>query len=364
MKKLFIIMSLCLFTLTACGQTKSGDSTDKSADSANIQKYEVQFFDAFDTVNTFQVYDTSEAKANEYIEKMRDEYFKYNREFDRYNSYEGLNNLKTVNDNAGKQPVKVNDDLFDLVELTLEREKTISNKVNIAMGPVIDVWTKYRDAHIEGGEAEAVRKYGHPLPTTEELEALRPLLDTSKIKLDKNEKTIYIESGMILDLGAVAKGYAAEKVGEYARDIGVKAALISAGGNVKLVGNHPLKETFNVAIQNPYNKDDQNNFLAVLKLNDTSVVTSGDYQRYFDYNGKRYHHIIDPMTLQPSENYNSVSIVTKDSGLSDFLSTAMFLSSEDEIRKVGKEQNVEIIWNTASGELKETGNMLEENNEK
>lgn len=351
MKK--IITILCLLLLTACGNSNS-----------EMKKYEVQFFDAFDTVTTFQVYDNNQKQANEYIEKMRNEYFRYNREFDRYNNYEGINNLKTVNDNAGKKPVKVTDDLFDLIELTLEREKTISSKVNIAMGPAIDLWSRYRDAHLDGGESEALFKYGHALPTQEELDALKPLMDTSKIILNKEQKTVYIEKGMVLDLGAVAKGYAAEKIGEYARELGVKAALISAGGNIKIVGNHPLKESFVVAIQNPYDNTDKEDFLTVLDVNDTSVVTSGDYQRYFEYQGRKYHHIIDSQTLYPSEMYNSLSVITKDSSLCDFLSTALFLSSEDEIRQIAEAQGVEVIWNNLDGELKETGNLLEVSNEK
>lgn len=355
MKRLFIIF--CLLILTACG-AKNTDKIAKNEIDSNVEKYEIQFFEAFDTVTTFQIYDTDEDRANENLEKMRNEYFKLHRYFDRYNNYDGLNNLKTINDNAGIEPVKVPDELFEVIALTLEREKTISNKVNIAMGPVIDLWAKYREANLEGAE-EAIKQFGHAVPEKDELEALRPLVNTSKIQLDNQEKTVYIEKGMILDLGAVAKGYAAEKVGQYAKELGVKSGLISAGGNVKLIGKHPLKDSFSIAIQNPYDKEDNSSFLAVLNLNDTSVVTSGDYQRYFDYNSKRYHHIIDPETFYPGGDYNSLSIVTEDSGLSDYLSTTLFLSSEDEIRRISKEQGVEVIWNTLSGELKETGNLLE-----
>ncbi|SUB75039.1 FAD:protein FMN transferase [Peptoniphilus indolicus] len=357
MKKIFII--ICLLILTACGGNKPNEIEENNT---KMQKYEIQFFEAFDTVTTFQIYDTDEKTANEKLEKMRNEYFRLHREFDRYNNYENLNNLKTINDNAGVQPVEVSDDLYNLIETTLEREKTISNKVNIAMGPIIDIWAKYREAHLDGGEAEAIKQFGHPLPEREELEALRNLTDTTKIKTDKKTKTIYIEKGMKLDLGAVAKGYATEKIGEYAKQIGVKSGLISAGGNVKLIGKHPIKETYTVAIQNPNDKGDNSTFLAVLKLNDTSVVTSGDYQRYFEYNGRKYHHIIDPKTLYPEGEYNSISIITKDSGLSDYLSTTLFLSTEDEIKKISEEQDVEVIWNTLSGELKETGHMLENQN--
>ncbi|MDY2986920.1 MAG: hypothetical protein SOR77_04710, partial [Peptoniphilus sp.] len=102
MKKIFII--ICLLILTACGGNKTNE-IEKSDNKTKMQKYEIQFFEAFDTVTTFQIYDTNEKTANEKLEKMRNEYFRLHREFDRYNNYENLNNLKTINDNAGVQPV-------------------------------------------------------------------------------------------------------------------------------------------------------------------------------------------------------------------------------------------------------------------
>ena len=131
-------------------------------------------------------------------------------------------------------------------------------------------------------------------------------------------------------MGAVAKGYATELIGEELRASGLETALISAGGNVKIIGSAPEAErnSFGIGLQNPEaitgDSAAEDNMKDIIYTNDTSVVTSGDYQRYYIVNGKHYHHLIDPDTLMPADHFRSVTIVTKDSGLADFLSTTAF----------------------------------------
>ncbi|WBW50435.1 FAD:protein FMN transferase [Peptoniphilus equinus] len=341
--KCLLIMTVISVMLVGCGTGKK-----------ELQRFDIQFFEAFDTITNFQVFGYDEAEANAQIEQLRNEYFRLHEIFDRYHSYGDLKNLYYLNHHPG-EAVPVAPELYDLIDTTLQRNREISAKVNIAMGPAIDLWTAYRDVHLAGGEAAAVAKFGKPLPSRDELEALRPLMDQTHIVLDPEAKTVTIEPGMILDLGAVAKGYAAELVGEMARELGVKSMLISAGGNVKLVGEHPTKPAYKVAIQNPLDGNDQSNYLRVIEANDVAIVTSGDYQRFFDYNGRRYHHILDPETLEPKTLYKSFSIVTKDSGEADFLSTALFLSTMDEARAIAEARGLGIIYYTEGGELGEMG---------
>jgi thiamine biosynthesis lipoprotein len=129
---------------------------------------------------------------------------------------------------------------------------------------------------------------------------------------------------MSLDVGAVGKGYATEQVGEIAKKNGFTSGLISVGGNVRAIGNKRSSNSpWNVGIQNPDMKSEQSN-LQVVNLTDLSLVTSGDYERFYTVNGKNYHHIINPETLFPSEYFTAVTIICKDSGNADALSTGAF----------------------------------------
>ena len=333
MKKiiLMIIFSLCLV----------GCSNEKT-----YEKYQTQFYDCFDTVIDVAVYAQSEKEGQRQLELIKDEFIRLHKLFDRYNNYEDVVNFKDVNDKAGIEPVKVSDEAFDLMKFSIDSYNNISRKVNIAMGPVVDMWTEYRELY-EGGttKEEVTERLGSPLPTKERLESLRPLLNMDNIVLDEKEKSIYLtEKGMEVEMGAVAKGYATELVAQYAEKNGVKSAIISAGGNVRIIGK-PLvegRDTFLVGVRNPNAEEGaQNSVQAVLAVNDTSIVTSGDYQRYFDLDGRRYSHIIDPDTLYPDTYFKSVTITNKDSGLCDFLSTAAFLSTEEEAVNMLQKENAD-----------------------
>ena len=149
---------------------------------------------------------------------------------------------------------------------------------------------------------------------------------------------------MELDLGSTAKGFATELVARELEERGVKSAVISAGGNVRIIGK-PLdgRDNFRIGIQNPEVENGEDT-ICVVNVAGTSVVTSGDYQRYFTVDGVRYCHIIDPDTLKPSNNLKSVTIIKGDSGLCDFLSTAAFNSSDDEIKYLAEKTDSAIIW--------------------
>lgn len=343
MKK-FIILIIFILLFTSCSKKDLAPSQEQEA--ASIEKYELTFYDTFDTVISAVIYSDDEKKANEDLNYLAKRFRELNALFDRYKSYDGVINVKTINDNAGKKPVKVDDTLFKLIKTSKEDYIKISSKNNIAMGPIIDVWKAYSDKYIEGKTKEEVKKLmGNYLPDQKYLETLRKYTDINKIILDENNNTVYLEDPhMSLDLGSVAKGYATEIVGEELRTRGVKSALISAGGNVKLIGK-PLdgRDKFSIGIQNP-DLNDENQVFAVLEATDISIVTSGDYQRFFDLDGKRYPHIIDPVTLRPSDNLKSTTVILKDSGLCDFISTAAFLSDEKDISKLAEKTDSKIIW--------------------
>lgn len=347
-KKVFLSISFIFLLIFLVGCNKTG----------NYEKYDIEFFDAFDTVTQIVIYEKDEKKANNELKHMKNKFFEYHKLFDKYNNYKDINNLKTINDNAGIMPVKVDDKLYELIEKSIYNYENISAKTNIAIGPVVDIWNSYRDLYEEGKTKEEVKKIkGSYIPTKEELDLKKEIMNMDDILLNKEEKTVYLKkTGMQLDVGSVAKGFATELVAQEAEKRGVESALISAGGNVRIIGK-PMdkRQGFKVAIQNPYKKSkEQSNYLMILELSDLSVVTSGDYQRYFTVDDKNYCHIIDPDILEPQRFFKSVSIITKDSFECDYLSTALFLSSYEEGLKICNDLGIDAVWAFPNGDVKYT----------
>ena len=150
---------------------------------------------------------------------------------------------------------------------------------------------------------------------------------------------------MSLDVGAVAKGWATQRVCEMAPE----GLLVSVGGNVKATGPKPENISWVVGIQSPW--DDNADYVHTLYVNWESVVTSGDYQRYYTVDGERYHHLIDPETLYPGKHWNAVSVVCEDSGLADALSTALFLLPKEEGEKIAKQNGAVACWIASEEEI-------------
>jgi thiamine biosynthesis lipoprotein len=178
--------------------------------------------------------------------------------------------------------------------------------------------------------------------------------DINKMIINEKDSTVYLEDPeMSLDVGAVAKGYATEKVAEIAQQNGFTSGSISVGGNVRTLGaKADTKEAWNIGIQNP-DLDSPDTNLYILELKDMSLVTSGVYERYYTVDGKQYHHIIDPKTLMPATYFVSVSIVTKDSGLADALSTSVFnMPYEQGLKLIESLPDTEALWVFPNGDMK------------
>ncbi|WP_071026578.1 FAD:protein FMN transferase [Peptoniphilus raoultii] len=357
MKKILYVLILLIF-LTSCSKKEvmPENNLEEKEKSLQIQKYESTFYETFDTVINICIYSDDSKKANEDLAYAEKRFKELNQIFDRYHSYDGINNLKTINDKAGKEAVVVPDPLYDLIKKSIDAYYNISNKNNIAMGPIVDIWKKYMDLYIEGKTREEVIEIlGYALPPKEELESKRKYIDMEGIILNEEKKSVFLKyENMALDLGSVAKGYATEIVGEELRERGNNSLLISAGGNVKLVGG-PVdgRDLFSIGIQNP-DLNDENTVSLVLKCKNTSVVTSGDYQRYFDLDGRRYPHIFSCETLEPYDRIKSATVILKDSGTCDFISTAAYLSSDVEIMELSEKTGAEIIWIDQNYEIKGT----------
>lgn len=329
MKRVCAAVVLCAL-LCGCAAAPAGEEGGQ-------KRYEASFLTLFDTVTTMVGYADSQETFTAQAQQIYDELLEYHQLYDIYNDYDGMNNLKTVNDNAGIAPVEVDARILDMLEFSRELYEETGGRVNVAMGGVLSLWHDAREAGIE----DPANAY---LPDQDALEEAARHADWSNVVIDEEAGTVYLaDPDMSLDVGAIAKGYAVERVCETAP----AGMLISVGGNVRATGPKPDGSPWVVGIENP----DGGDFLHTLYVEDSSVVTSGDYQRYYLVDGQRYHHIIDPDTLYPATRWRSVSILCADSGIADGLSTALFTLSQEDGQKLLDAFDAEALWMTQDGEL-------------
>lgn len=366
MKKFIIVnLMVILLLLTGC-QSKQESNIDKGKN-PKMEKYEMTFFDTFDTVTNIILYAETQEQAQKYGEEVHQRFLELHKIYDKYNSYEGINNIYSINKKAGQGPIEVSEDLINLLDFSIQKYKKYGT-TNIGIGSVTKIWSKYRDGHEEGADfelAEKTQEKSPTLPNINELKKANEHTNIDNILIDRDKKTVEIKDPeMRIDVGAVAKGYATELIAQELMDKGLTSALISAGGNVRIIGGPPEidRDYFGVGLQNPeaiYPPNASSEAMKdVLYVNDTSVVTSGDYQRFYIVEGKPYHHLIDPQTLMPANHFRSVSIVAKDSGLCDYLSTAAFcLSYEDSKKLIESIDGVEAYWIHMDGSVTYTDGL-------
>lgn len=301
---------------------------------AEMQEYEVTFFNVFDTFSRIAVYAPSQAQAQTWCQTAYTVLLECHRLYDIYNDYEGVTNLKTLNDTAAQGPVAVDGRIMDLLAYARDMYDLTGGRTNVAMGAVLRLWHDARDTGV--------------LPDAQALQAAAKHTDISDLVLDQQAGTVFFaDPELKLDVGAIAKGYATELAALALEEAGVTSGLLSIGGNVRIIGVKPDGSPYRAGIQDP-NVPDGSTTIAVVELNDQSLVTSGDYQRYIEVDGVRYHHIIDPDTLMPAAHMRSVSVRTHHSGLADALSTALFtLPLEDGLALVESLEDVEAVWITA-----------------
>jgi thiamine biosynthesis lipoprotein len=170
--------------------------------------------------------------------------------------------------------------------------------------------------------------------------------------LDSETLTVYFaDPEMSLDVGAIAKGYTAERIAEALSDAGFTSITLNLGGNVRVIGEKPNGEGWTTGVENPHVQGGE--YIHKTTLTDGSAVTSGDYQRYYEVDGVRYHHIIDKDTLMPAAHFSSVTVYTRDSGLADALSTALFNMTYDEgAALVNTLDGVKVVWAFPNGEIR------------
>ena len=342
--------ALCLSLLTACG-TSSGKPASSGAESG-AQRYSTIFYDAFDTVTQVIAYCDSEEEFSRQMDALHTDLLEYHRLYDIYNDYDGVTNVKTINDNAGQAPVQVDDKILGMLELAQQMYDTTDGKLNIAMGSVLRIWHDYREA-AGTTESEADNK----LPMQEELDNAAQHCDITNLVIDEDAKTVYLtDPEMSLDVGSVGKGYAVEMVAQAAEARGLTSALISVGGNLRAIGTKPDGSQWTGGVENPWNSSEvytaSSSYISGVNMSDLALVTSGNYQRYYVVDGVRYHHLIDPDTLWPARYFDSVSVLSPDSGMADCLTTGLFcMPLEEGQALVESLDGVEALWCTPDGQI-------------
>lgn len=318
MRKKIITVFAILFFVLGCNSNKA-------------EKYSDSFF-SFDTYIQFDAYTSNEDDFKKYFEQTKSEFDKYHKLFDAYNSYKGLNNLKTVNDNAGKKPVKVDADLYNIIKDSKDYYKNSKQKNNIALAPVVLV---YKDIMTKYDEGQDVKN-----PSMSLLKEKNKCTDINNIEL-RDDNTIYLKKSCAkIDVGSIAKGYTADKVAEDLEKNGLESGIINAGGNVVVIGKKPGNKDFSIGVADPNNPDD---YSILIKSSDINIVTSGDYQRYYEIDNVKYNHIIDPDTLKPAQKNKSVSIITDDGLKADYFSTECFMLDFADIKELAKKFDFDYV---------------------
>jgi thiamine biosynthesis lipoprotein len=273
----------------------------------------------------------------------------YHRLFDVYYEHSGVNNLKTLNLNAGKNPIKVDQKLIDFLLYAKELYTLTNGEMNVMMGAVLSLWHDCR-------EAASTSPANARIPDKQALDAAALHTDISLLEIDVANSTVRITDPQArIDVGALGKGYATEMAAQYLKSKGANGYVLNIGGNIRIIGHKPDGSGWGTGIKNPASPDQ---YALKITIANTSCVTSGDYERYFVVDGVKYHHVIDKDTLMPSAHFSSVSIITANSALADALSTALFtMSYEDGLALINKIGDAEALWISSDGEMKMSEGM-------
>ncbi len=317
-----------LFSLCGCGR---------------ISRCSKTYYEYFDTVTTLVGYDTPERfeRASALTEAALED---LHRLCDIYHEYSGIDNLCTVNLAAGSHPVATDPLLLEVLSFAREMDSLTGGMCRVTMGSVFSLWHNARETALSGGPAQ--------LPDADALREASLHASPEDMVIDFDNGTVFLrDPKMSVDLGAVAKGYAAEKAAAVLEENGYTGYALSVGGNVRVIGSKQDGSPWIAGIRDP-DADSDSAYLMRVTLTDLSLVTSGSYQRYYEVGGVRYHHIISPETLFPRNDYLSVSVAVQDSGLADALSTALFnMDIEAGLSLIASLESAEACWITVDGSI-------------
>ncbi|MFW6377991.1 MAG: FAD:protein FMN transferase [Bacillota bacterium] len=307
-------------------------------DDADVEEYQDTKM-MLDTVNTIRVYGSDGEEA---VDGAFDQVSEIDELF---NIYDEDSNVSRLNRQAGEGPVELEDHTFKILEKGIEYAELSDGAFDPSIGALIKLW---------GWGSED----GPSLPDEEEIEATLPLINYQDILIDDDARTVEFEqSEMMIDLGAIAKGYAGELAADHLEDAGIEAAFVNLGGNIVLLGNKPDGTPWKIGVQDP--RSDRGDLMGLVVAdtdyfdNKLSISTSGDYERYFEEDGEKYHHILSPFTGYSVDNgIASITIVASDAVMADALSTGVFvLGLEEGMELAESVDDFEVIFVTDEREV-------------
>lgn len=323
-----VLVILATGLLTACSSTNTSSNINSEANSTQTTQTNQQAYTgeeiAMGTVISQKVYgENGQAAMKEAMDKIKDL-----EALVTFNAPEG--DIYKLNENAGKTKVELDPETIKIINKAQEVSKLSGGAFDVTVGPIVKSW---------GIGTEQQR-----IPAPEEIKNLLPLVNYKDLVIDGNTASLK-KAGQMVDLGGIAKGYAGDVAREIYKKNGIRSAFINLGGNVVTLGNKPDGSPWAVGIRNPRAKDE---IVGSVSVTDKAVVTAGDDQRYFEKDGKRYHHIIDARTGYPAESdLMSVTLITDSSFVADAVDTAVFILGLEKGRElIEKQEGIEAIFVT------------------
>ncbi|SEL51986.1 thiamine biosynthesis lipoprotein [Paenibacillus sp. cl141a] len=331
-----LLIMLTLLMTGAIGCTTKADQKTAASTEPAAERYFI-----FDTIVSLRVYD--ERMTPRHFDEVR---ALLERIDQRMNRQLAGSEIDQVNQAAGKSEISVSEESFKVVQTAIDYAAASGGHFEPTVGPLVDLWGI-------GGEHPAV-------PKEDELAAAMQRMNYKDVILNPASNAIRLKKeGMSLDLGAIAKGYAADVIADYLQQQGFRSAIIDLGGNILAMGSKPDGSTWNIGIQDP--EKDRGQSLGTLEVVNKTIVTSGVYERFFEAGGKVYHHILSPFTGYPVDNdLLSVTIVTDTSMDADAMSTSVFSLGLTEGRKfVESRDDAEAIFVTTDHQIYLTSGLTD-----
>lgn len=303
-----LVLGSCL--LTGCAKFFPAEKEETSAQTTSDTR---EIF-AMDTVMTVTAYGDL---AEEAVQAAAEEIERLDALFSVGNA---SSDIARLNENTS---AVVSGETCELIRRSKDLYQSTKGALNIAVYPLMEAWG------FTSGE--------YRVPDQKEIDAILNCMDVEEISCDEDTGEVTLPEGMGIDLGAIAKGYTSAQLMEIFASYDITSAIVSLGGNVQALGSKPDGTKWRVAVEDPFSEEGDS-YAGILEIKDQAVITSGAYERYFEQEGKRYHHIIDPATGYPAENgLESVTIVSQDGTLADALSTALFVMGKEKALAYWKE---------------------------
>jgi len=296
----------------------------------------VTLFDYFNTFSVLTVYTNDDSELEKYAKIFEDTLSLYHELLDANESYDGVVNICYLNENAAREPIKVSDEMVDFLSFAKQMHRLTDGYTSIALGSVTFLWKNALESETLPDENEL----GEALKHTD--------IDSLIINEDTGEVS-FSDNGLRLDAGALAKGYASKILYDRLIETDCESFLINLGGNITAHGQKQDGSSWLGGIENPVQTKEISDMS--IDISERSISTSGSYNQFFTLDEKKYHHIINPRTAYPENEFISVSVVTSDISAADALSTALFsMKLEDGLELVKSLENTEAVWITPDGE--------------